>query len=50
MIGDRRIVERSYGKTFLAALGPMPVVRDSREIASFFEEMESDTDLLRASQ
>ncbi|MEM8548557.1 MAG: ATP-dependent DNA helicase, partial [Pseudomonadota bacterium] len=50
VIGDRRVVERSYGKTFLAALGPIPVVRDPREIASFFEQMESDTDLLRASQ
>ncbi len=50
VIGDRRVVERNYGKTFLAALGPMPVVRDPRDVASFFEQMESDTDLLRASQ
>lgn len=50
VIGDRRVAERNYGKTFLAALGPMPVVRDPQDVASFFEQMESDIDLLRASQ
>jgi ATP-dependent DNA helicase DinG len=40
-IGDPRLFGRSYGRTFLQALAPAPVIRDAGEAAAFLAGFES---------
>lgn len=37
MIGDNRLVTKSYGKIFLDSLPPAPLVREPRQVEEFFE-------------
>ncbi len=36
MIGDNRLVTKSYGRIFLDSLPPVPLVRDPRDVEAFF--------------
>lgn len=36
MIGDNRLVTKSYGRIFLESLPPVPLVRDPRDVERFF--------------
>ncbi|MFW2403470.1 MAG: ATP-dependent DNA helicase, partial [Gammaproteobacteria bacterium] len=40
MICDPRVVEKGYGRDFLASLPPMPMSRELEEIETFFAERE----------
>lgn len=37
MIGDNRLVTKSYGKIFLDSLPPAPLVREPRQVEEFFQ-------------
>ncbi|MEL7023602.1 MAG: ATP-dependent DNA helicase [Pseudomonadota bacterium] len=41
VIGDRRITERGYGRMFVSALGPMPVLTNVADAARFLESMQN---------
>jgi ATP-dependent DNA helicase DinG len=40
MVCDPRIVEKSYGRTFISSLPSMPITRDVSEVEEFFAERE----------
>jgi ATP-dependent DNA helicase DinG len=42
LLGDGRLVARSYGRTFLASLPPMPMTRDASEVANFFATLRTE--------
>jgi len=39
LVGDRRIVERPYGRAFLDSLPPIPLTRDETRVAEFFRAL-----------
>jgi ATP-dependent DNA helicase DinG len=41
MVCDPRIVQKSYGRTFLSSLPPMPMTREIGEIEEFFAVKEA---------
>ena len=41
MVCDPRIVEKSYGRTFISSLPPMPIAREISEIEAFFDMREA---------
>jgi ATP-dependent DNA helicase DinG len=41
MVCDPRIVEKSYGRTFISSLPPMPIAREIGEIEAFFAMQEA---------
>ena len=52
VIGDRRILERGYGKRFLKSLPPIPLVTEASDVMAFYEskrsEPDSSTDTIRS--
>jgi ATP-dependent DNA helicase DinG len=42
LLGDGRLVARSYGRTFLASLPPMPMTRNASEVADFFAQLRTE--------
>ncbi|HXF08605.1 MAG TPA: ATP-dependent DNA helicase [Candidatus Acidoferrales bacterium] len=39
LVGDRRLLERSYGRVFLDSLPPAPLTRDAERVAAFFRAL-----------
>lgn len=42
LVGDRRLIHRSYGRAFMSSLPDMPVTRKSHEVAAFFSRLRSE--------
>ncbi len=42
LVGDRRLLERPYGRAFLDSLPPTPVTRDESRVAAFFRALRAN--------